>query len=247
MRYRVIPYKQGSASAKALATALGGKVLKLEGSTFVRKPTDKIINWGNTQTTMTSVLNPGSLIRSASNKLEFFKLMKENNLEDITPRWWTDKESIPDDAFPIVCRTILAGHSGAGIVIADCRDDLVPASLYVAYKKKKDEYRVHCGLSPSGDTGIIAIQRKARDSSNENPNWQVRNHSNGFIYVRGGFTAPVCVEDVARSCFGATGLDFGAVDVIYNAQENKAYVLEINTAPGLEGQTVTDYANFFAT
>ena len=38
-------------------------------------------------------------------------------------------------------------------------------------------------------------------------------------------------------------LDFGAVDVIYNTHQNKYYVLEVNTAPGLEGQTVTIYAN----
>ena len=44
-RVRVLPYKQGSRGAKALATALGGKVLKLEGSKFVRRPSDLIINW----------------------------------------------------------------------------------------------------------------------------------------------------------------------------------------------------------
>jgi D-alanine-D-alanine ligase-like ATP-grasp enzyme len=43
-----------------------------------------------------------------------------------------------------------------------------------------------------------------------------------------------------------TGLDFGAVDVIWNAQKEKPYVLEINTAPGLEGQTIADYAAFFS-
>ena len=41
------------------------------------------------------------------------------------------------------------------------------------------------------------------------------------------------------------GLDFGAVDVIWNEHESKAYVLEINTAPGLEGSTVEDYKEFF--
>jgi D-alanine-D-alanine ligase-like ATP-grasp enzyme len=37
-------------------------------------------------------------------------------------------------------------------------------------------------------------------------------------------------------------LDFGAVDVIWNEKQQRAYVLEVNTAPGLEGQTVDDYA-----
>jgi hypothetical protein len=244
-RYRVLPYKQGSRSAKALATALGGKVLKLQGSQFIPKPSDKIINWGNTSVVLSGVLNPGALLQKCSNKLEFFRRMEVMNLEHCIPNWWTKKGDIPDDAFPIVCRTILAGHSGAGIVIADCRDDLVDAPLYVQYVKKKDEYRVHCGLNPDLSVSIIAVQRKARDTSCENPNWRVRNHSNGFVFVRNGFTPPTSVIDVAQSCFRATDLDFAAIDVIFNEHENKAYVLEANTAPGLEGQTITDYANFF--
>src|SRR3546814_19093490 len=63
--------------------------------------------------------------------------------EEYLPKFWTKKEDIPDEAFPIVCRTVLSGHSGVGIVIADNRDDLVPANLYVKYVKKKEEYRVH--------------------------------------------------------------------------------------------------------
>ncbi len=245
-RYRIIPYRQGSKSAKALATALGGKVLKLQNSTFVPKPGDRIINWGNTSVTQTGVLNPGPLLRKCSNKLEFFKRIKEVNLDSIIPAWWTNKGDIPDDAYPIVCRTVLAGHSGDGIVIASSSDELVDASLYVKYVKKKEEYRVHCGLHSNGETKVILVQRKARDTSVENPNWQVRNHSNGFVYVRNGFTPPSSVIDVAQSAFRATDLDFGAVDVIWNQHEDKSYVLEINTAPGLEGQTITDYATFFS-
>ena len=42
------------------------------------------------------------------------------------------------------------------------------------------------------------------------------------------------------------GLYFGAVDMIWNAYKKQGYVLEINTAPGLEGQTVENYAEHFA-
>src|SRR3546814_3666736 len=85
----------------------------------------------------------------------------------------SDLEDIPDEAFPIVCRTVLSGHSGVGIVIADNRDDLVPANLYVKYVKKKEEYRVHLGILDINDPFneaqhgisqpiVIAAQRKAR-------------------------------------------------------------------------------------
>ena len=52
---------------------------------------------------------------------------------------------------------------------------------------------------------------------------------------------PVVVEQGSLA-FAASELDFGAVDIIFNERENKAYVLEINSAPGLEGSTIQDYA-----
>lgn len=265
MRYRVLPYKQGSRSAKALAEALGGKVLRLQGSTYKPRQGDVLINWGNSDAPEEfSSLCLNYETAYVTNKLDFFLRMSDD-IPDIIPEFWTNKEEIPNDAYPIVCRTILNGHSGSGIVVADSSDSVVVAPLYTKYIKKKDEYRVHVGrkqwvphLDYSGEPmhegqfrdpelefAIIAVQRKARKSDHENPNWQVRNLAGGFVYTRTGFVAPDSVIEAACNSLRASGLDFGAVDVIWNEHEQKAYVLEINTAPGLEGQTVTDYAEYF--
>ena len=141
-------------------------------------------------------------------------LSREN--ADIIPQFWTNANDIQDNDFPVVCRTVLAGHSGAGIVIAGSRDELVPAPLYTKYIKKQHEYRIHVGKLPNGETSIISIQRKARREGFENPNWQVRNHNNGFVFVRGGVNPPQQVLDASTLALTATGLDFGAVDVIWN-------------------------------
>lgn len=244
-RYRIFPYRQGSASALALAAALNGRVLRLQGSTFVPRSGDVIINWGHTSPANFITLNGGS-IQSASNKLHFFRTMRDAGHADIIPPFWETQGNIPDDAFPIVCRSVLAGHSGDGIHIADTRNDLVPAPLYVKYMKKKDEYRVHLGKN-GGNVSVIAVQKKARrsDVPDTDVNWKVRNHQNGFIYKRNNINPPTCVIEAARQALLSTDLDFGAVDVIYNANSGRAYVLEINTAPGLEGTTVEDYANYF--
>jgi hypothetical protein len=248
-RYRVLPYKQGSRSAKALATALGGKVLKLEGSTFKSRPGDVIINWGNSN--YPDFLYSTNIncvpLSSAANKLNFFNLMKETENHELIPQFWTDQASIPDEAFPVVCRTILSGHSGAGIHIAATRADLVVAPLYVGYIKKKEEYRVHVGQLPDGTYRTIAVQRKARRLSTPDSevNWKVRNLAGGFVYTRTGFDVPDSVEVAAHNCLRATSLDFAAVDVIWREHDQRPYVLEVNTAPGLEGQTVNDYADFF--
>lgn len=247
MRYRVLPYRQGSKSAKALADALGGRVLRLVGSAFVPRSGDLLINWGNTDPPSAGPAQKANYmdLRGATNKLNFFRKMKAGGFDAITPPFWENKNDIPDSAFPIVCRTNLAGHSGDGIVIANTRDELVNCSLYVQYMKKKDEYRIHVGMLSATAAYTISVQRKARRLDVPNPNWQVRNHQNGFIYAREGVTPPPLVIAVAHQALAASGLDFGAVDVIWNEKDAKAYVLEINTAPGLEGQTVQDYAKFF--
>lgn len=252
-RIRILPYNSASKSAKALAEALGGKRLRLEGSTFVPRDEDAIINWGSSNShpclhgplniQIPKLINDWEDVSNASNKLEFFELMRDTGL---TPQFWTTKEEIPDDCFPVVCRTVLSGHSGVGIVIAFNRDELVDAPLYVKYIKKQEEYRVHVGRQHE-ESKTIAVQRKARRLSvpDEEIDWQVRNLAGGFIYQREGFTVPSACEEVAHDCLRATGLDFGAVDVIWNNSQQRAYVLEVNTAPGLEGSTVDDYANFF--
>jgi D-alanine-D-alanine ligase-like ATP-grasp enzyme len=170
--------------------------------------------------------------------------MRDTGNENLVPPFWETPEAIPDDAFPIVCRTVLAGHSGDGIVIADNRAELVAASLYVKYVKKRDEYRIHVGRR-GGESIIISVQQKLRSREAEVVDTRVRNHDNGYIFARNNVNPPAAVIEGAKRALEASGLDFGAVDVIWNAHYGRAYVLEINTSPGLEGTTVEDYARFF--
>ncbi|MNN94301.1 hypothetical protein D3C81_2129010 [compost metagenome] len=75
-------------------------------------------------------------------------------------------------------------------------------------------------------------------------NWKVRNLANGFIFARGEDAlgnVPKDVLDQAVKAVASLGLDFGAADVIYNDRQKKAYVLEVNTAPGLSGSTLDGY------
>jgi glutathione synthase/RimK-type ligase-like ATP-grasp enzyme len=239
-----------SKGARALAKALGGIRIR-EDRHF--NTDDTVINWGDSQCPCSnqevSCLNNRSAIRLAANKLQAFDALSAAGVP--IPAYAKSKAAVSWEGVTVV-RHKLSGHSGEGIEICDA-SELPDAPLYVRYIKKEDEYRVHVGLAyingpvNEGDpqVKVIAVQRKARDRSNPNPNWQVRNHDNGFIFVRGGFTPPQSVVDAASQALVALGLSFGAVDVIYNRKEHKPYVLEINTAPGLEGTTVTDYANFF--
>lgn len=240
MRFKVYPYKQGSRSAKMLAAALGGKVLKRINSKFKPKAGDVVINWGSSEVpdfAPATVLNPK--VDVAQCKLASFLAFKEKGIK--VPPFWTNKDDIPDNAFPVMCRTKLRGHSGDGIVIAHNRQGLVDAPLYTQYMKKKHEYRLHVFKDE-----VFFCQRKARKKSVDNPNWMIRNLDGGFAFVEVPYdNVPGVVIDQARWAIAALGLDFGGVDVIYNDANCAAYVLEINSACGMEERTADNYAGVF--
>ncbi len=229
-----------SRSARKLARALKGQRYK-SGDEIPFGRT--VINWGDSECRLNSCLNPGSVVKDATNKRRCFEVLSAAGVP--VPRFATGRGTVTWSG-PTVVRHKLTGHSGEGIEIVERKEDLPDAPLYVEYIKKQDEYRIHVGRFDE-ITRVIAEQRKARrlDVPLEHVNWKVRNHCNGFVFVRETCDVPDSVRQAACRSVEALGLDFGAVDVIYNGKEKKAYVLEINTAPGLEGQTIQDYADFF--
>jgi len=237
---RLYPYKQGSASAKKLAEAVGGKVLKLEGSKYAPRAGDLVVNWGSSRCPdfqPATTLNSAQAVAVAGCKLKSFHALADADVR--IPMFMEDKAQI--DMFPVVCRTKLNGHSGEGIVIANNAEELVDAPLYTKYVKKKDEYRVHVVKD-----GIVFVQRKARKLDVEDPNWQVRNLAGGFAFVEVDILqVPEDVTQQALDAIAALGLDFGGVDVMWNEREGKAYVLEVNTACGLEDRTADKYREAF--
>lgn len=236
-KFRIYPYKQGSASAKALAVALNGKVLKHVGSKYRPRAADIVCNWGSAaHPAFAPATTLNSDVSKAQCKLESFEAFKACEVNH--PPFWTRKEEIPEEAYPIICRTKLRGHSGDGIVVANNKDELVAAPLYTQYVKKRDEFRVHV----MGQE-VFFVQRKARKLDVENPNWMIRNLDGGFVFVETGEgDYPDAVAQQALIAIQALNIDFGGVDVIWNEREEKAYVLEVNTACGLEERTAQKYA-----
>lgn len=242
----IFPYKAGSASAKALAEALGVKRIKAEGSKFKGAAHKVIINWGCSklpaELLKCRVLNSPEAVSKASCKLASFKAMREAGVS--VPRFTESRDEALRmlETLTVVSRSVLKGHSGVGIDIFERgAEDIIKAPLYVEYVPKKEEYRIHVF---NGE--VVDVQRKARkkDVPDDQVNWKVRNLANGFIFARGEEAlgnVPQDVLDQAVKAVAALGLDFGAADVVYNDKQGKAYCLEVNTAPGLSGSTLDGY------
>jgi len=241
-------YKFGSKSGKVLAEALGAKRIKHRGSRFIGRGNKTVINWGCSslpdEVMKCNIINSPEAVALASNKRTFFQHLADSGVS--LPDFTTDKgvaQSWLDDGKTVVERHKLTGNSGEGITITTPDDELGDAPLYVKYVPKKEEYRVHVFNGQ-----VIDTQRKARrrDVADADVNWKVRNMGNGFIFARNeDHDIPQSVLDNSVLCVEALGLDFGAVDVVYNERNEQAYVLEVNTAPGLSGTTLTNYVEAF--
>lgn len=255
----VVPYKVGSESARVLADSLNCKRMKLENSSVTDKKDLTLINWGNSTIDLSSfrqarVLNKPHKIRNASHKLDFFKTIERDNADSILPVKipdWTTHVSVArqwyDEGHDVVIRNVLQGHSGEGLDLVRYDDNVSASSaiyqapLYTKYMKKRDEYRVHVVKNTP-----ILIQRKAVPHGTTPENYQIRNHSNGFVFTISDVNPPVAVISNAINAVNVLGLDFGAVDVIWNERNKEATVLEVNTACGLAGDTTrARYAQAF--
>lgn len=240
-----------SNSAKALAQQPGFKrCIKGGGIKF----DDVLVNWGSSQDIHTvkdcaRVMNYVLPVRTAANKLRFFDYLfgpESNNPYNgvfVKTVEYTDKQEVAqqwsDADCTVIVREKLTGHSGDGIIIIEPGQPVPPAPLYTKYIFKDKEFRVHVVGSK-----VIDTQRKIKDPTREVVTWKVRSHQNGFIYARNGIVADPSRDQLAVAAVNAVGLHFGAVDIIQD-KAGVYYVLEINTAPGLEGQTVERYAQAF--
>ena len=101
--------------------------------------------------------------------------------------------------------------------------------------KHKHEYRVHVFK----DKVIDVQQKRKRIGAIGNG---VRNHANGWIYARAEIAPSEELLSSARRAVNLLGLDFGAVDIGHRLIDNKLFVFEINTAPGITGTTLDNYA-----
>ncbi len=238
MRIRISSYNRGEA-VKGLIASLKEKgvnalFLKKQKSKFKPKNGDVIINWGNKDPINHNclILNHPDKIKITSNKISFFNLMKEKGLENLCVPFTTDKQVAKkwkEQGATVVSRKYVASYGGKGIVL-----DLVEAPLYTKYMESRKEFRVHVF---NGE--VVLVQRKHDKAGN---NSKIRNLENGFIFRSKQIHVPPSILDTCKKVLEATGLNFGAIDILYTSKD-KQWVLEVNSAPGLKDDTLEQYTN----
>jgi glutathione synthase/RimK-type ligase-like ATP-grasp enzyme len=158
------------------------------------------------------------------------------------PEWTDSRETALTwlgEEVQVVCRTLLRSSEGKGIVFAKTREELVNAPLYTKYTKKKFEYRVHI----LNGTVIDVQEKRKKRSFDDTRDTRIRNLANGYIFCRGDIQEPNGLRDLALKAVKALDYPLGAVDIIYNKQQDRLILLEVNANPGLMGETLDSYAN----
>ena len=251
---RIYPYNLASTSARVLSQTLGVVRVRPDGR-YRWRSTHKVINWGNPNLpnwyhagVSDAFLNHPSRVARASSKLHSFDQLDacEVPIPDIAfnleqaklilvagPKW-------PGLKHAVVCRTLTRANSGRGIVLAETEEQLVPAPLYTRYTPKSLEYRIHVFR----DFGVIDAQQKRKASGIEDRDNYIRNHDKGWVFCRENCNPPSDVIVKAMDAVVALQLHFGAVDIGWH-KDIGPIVYEVNTAPGLEGQTLTSYVEAF--
>jgi glutathione synthase/RimK-type ligase-like ATP-grasp enzyme len=239
--FKIYPYNSGSASARLLGASLPARILRRVGSRWRGTSRDWMINWGaqGVPRNGARIINDPQAVSRAANKILAFRSFRDHGVR--TPEWSTnqgDAQGWAAAGHTVIVRRIVSGSEGRGIEIVQPGGRVPHAPLYTRYVKKRHEYRVHCMRGEIIDYAE-KLHRRGGDHS------LIRNTANGYIFARTGVQLPEDVGRQALSAVRALGLDFGAVDVVFNERQGQAYVLEVNTAPGIEGTTVTRYAEAF--
>lgn len=238
---KIRPYKMNSNSAHLLADTmsqlLGKKVFRTDNPRAMQRHT--IINWGSSdECSAGRLINPPRRVGHAMNKTLAFELlfgrvaMPDYTLSKTQAQAWAREGHI------VYCRTLVSSHEGKGIVLAKTPEEVVDAPLYTKRFKNSKEYRVHVAFGKA----IQVVQKKKRNGTDADPN--IRSNNN-WVFARNISGVPDEVVRQAILAVTTLGLDFGAVDVVWSVKNQKACVLEVNTAPGLDQTSANIYAKAF--
>lgn len=216
---------RASASAKRLALALRPKVGYKVFRTLKTMPKKRQLLYGQGVDKLT--------------QFRFFETKSLSALEFTTDRVvaqrWLDSGN---DVFG---RKFLSSSCGKGIIVFPAGNGIDPAGVcpvYTKYKKKKREFRVHVFK----DKVVRVVEKKLRKDWEGPRDSKIRNLANGFCFCSCE-NEPEGLRQLAVAGAGVVQSDFKGVDIGFNEKNNELFLIEVNSAPGIEGSNLEAYVN----
>lgn len=214
--------------AEAMSVALGYKVFR----TINKKPTRKQFVYGD-----------------LVDKLTQYKFFKEQGLSALE---FTTDENVATgwlmDGFHVFGRKLLNASCGDGIVVFEYKKNVDDPGagchgcpVYTKYKPKKREFRVHVFKDK---VVTIVEKRRKKDWNGDKQDTKIRNLANGYIFCQELELTPELrarIESLSIAAGKVCKSDFKGVDLGFNEKHNDLFVIEVNSAPGIEGSNVDKY------
>lgn len=247
-----------SNSTSKTARLMADRLHMRHGSRVPPEGTTKCICWGNSMPRLKRSthrrLTDGSIefinnpfkVRENADKFKAMRKMHEHGVsvppsctaEEFRAR---ERTGVPGMRLPIVGRT-RTHQGGSGFFYCETLDDMrralrSGAHHFMNYIDKVDEFRVHVFQGE-----VVRISRKIPNPEETRHNDRIRSHNRGWIFEdwrikgkrleRPNRYIPEAQQQTCIDAVSAVGLDFGAVDIVVDANET-AYVLEVNSGPSL--------------
>lgn len=193
------------------------------------------INWGRGWGS-NNVLNKPEAVRLASNKKKSLEALKMAQVPTLLV------DNVQPSDLPVVGRPSFHTN-GNGFYLCRTMNQVnsAPASHFQRYLENAREFRVHIVKGKS-----IRISEKYGTKQVNADN----THAGGKFRYPHDFPKLAQLRLLARDAVDILGLDFGCVDLLYDIVRHSFFVLEVNTAPSLNGfwlPLVDVYAEAFMT
>lgn len=239
--------KQSGITARALANILGLNYNSNEES-LIKRGFHPTIRYGNSkgEFEIDTETNSPNVIKICADSLKFTEWGLENEIFTPIYKPISDFESLPE--FPFLVRKRWH-RAGKDIVIINDKEDMsklyriLGARLFrrycVPFYKTKYEIRVHYVM---GEIPRIFVKQPTENADVKNP---IRTSPNGWHYsLRTNLDesykkAQALVHRIAK----ILNLSFGGFDMAWSSKYERYIVWEINTAPGLNQETLQVYAD----
>lgn len=204
--------------AKGLSTKLGYKVLRTTKQSLRRKQ----FQYGQ-----------------GVDKLTQYKWFEEQGIpaleyttEDEQARIWLHEGNT------VFGRKFLNSSCGKGIMVMEPNIEYLEyCPVYTLYKKKKREFRVHIFK----DQVVAVVEKKRKKDWDGQQDTKIRNLANGYVFVQEVVDEPDGLRELALRAAAISPSDFRGVDIGYNEKKDELFVIEVNSAPGIQGANIGRY------
>jgi len=137
----------------------------------------------------------------------------------------------------VFARTLTRASEGKGIVVLEPQSKLVAAPVYSLYRKKKKEFRVHVFK----EQVVQVLEKRKRKEFTGERETKIRNTANGYVFCSENVIEPPGIRELALKAAQVTSSSFKGVDIGFNEKLNELFVIEVNSAPGIQGSNVQRY------